>query len=145
MKQISNNKKANFEYFLSDNLEVGMKLLGPELKGILSNGINLQESHARIINNEIFLMNANINCKQPLWDKTDISMRPKKLLLHKRQINKFQKLLKNPGTTLIVSKVYIADNGLIKAELCLGKGKQLHDKRNVIKDRDSKRKLKQEY
>jgi len=138
-KIVSNNKKANFEYFLSDNLEVGMKLLGPEVKGTLENGINLKESHARIINNEVFLMNANINCITPAWDKNDISMRPKKLLLHKKQINKFQKLLKNPGTTLIVSKVYIAENGLLKAELCLAKGKKLYDKRNVIKERDISR------
>ncbi len=136
MKIISQNKKANYDYSLSEKIEVGIVLLGAEVKGILNNGINLKESYVKIINSQVFLIGANINCILPSWDKTDLSLRTRKLLLHKKQINKYLKLLKMPGTTLIITKCYIADNGKLKMECALGKGKKSYDKRNTIKERD---------
>ena len=145
MKLISNNKTTSYNYFLSNNIEAGMSLQSLEVKSIISNGISLKESYVRIINDEVFLINSNIN--KPLtssWESFD-EKRPRKLLLHKKQTNKLSKLLKDPGTTLIATKVYIADNGKIKCEIALGKGKNVRDKRNTIKERDLKRSINREY
>lgn len=133
MKVISQNKKAQFDYFLTNNLEAGVVLKGPDIKEILNYGINLKESYVKIIskNNkpEVWLINANIN------NNAD----PKKLLLHKAQINKFAKLTREISTTLICTKAYLDDNGKVKVEVALGTGKKQHDKRNVIKERDQLR------
>ena len=132
MKVISQNKKAKSDYFISNQLEAGIVLVGSEIKSILKNGVNLKESYVKIINNEVFLINANI-------DDTDEKLRPKKLLLHKKQIKVYEKLLKNPGTTLLVTSVYVGNSGKVKCEVVLGKGKKQYDKRQAIKERDLER------
>lgn len=131
------NKKAKYDYFLTNNLEVGLVLHGPEVKSILKSNISLKESYVKIINSEMWLINANISeMKYSRFEKTCDATRPKKLLLHKKQLNKFQKLLKEPGTTLIMYEIYTDDNGRLKGTLCLAKGKKQYDKREVIKERD---------
>lgn len=137
---IIKNKIASYSYFLSDNLEVGLVLYGSEVKSILNSHISLKESYVKITNNEAWLINASVSeIKITQFDKSCDALRPKKLLLHKKQINKFQKLLKEPGTTLIMYEIYTDDNGRLKGTLCLARGKRLYDKRNVIKERDLSR------
>jgi SsrA-binding protein len=134
------NKIAKFNYFLSENLEVGLVLRGPEVKSILKGGLSLKESYVKIIQDEVWLINANVSeMKFNQFDNDIDSVRPKKLLMHRKQINKFKKLLQTPGTTLIMYEVYTDDNGRLKGNLMLGKGKQNHDKRQVIKERDLER------
>ena len=129
MKLISSNKKAKYDYFLSDDLEVGIVLKGSEIKDILENGINLKETYVKIINEEMFLIGANITGKEGL------NLRDRKLLLHKREIRKFEKKLID-GFTLIMKDMYVADSGKVKGTLCLAKGKKNYDKRQTIKERD---------
>jgi len=147
-KLISNNKKASFDYFLSDCLEAGMVLTGAETKSIVSGNISLKESYVRIIGTEVFLIGAQVTPSQNLvfssYSNFD-STRDKKLLLSKKQIKKYSKMTQEIGTTLILKDVYVADNGKIKCTVCLGKGKKNYDKREVIKQRDLTRSVKEEY
>lgn len=135
-KLISSNKKARYDYFLSDELEVGIVLVRNEIKQILKHGINIKESYVKIINSEVFLIGSNINgiSSNEVQDTRD-----RKLLLGKKQINKFQKLLQDQSTTLIITKCYVDDRGLVKMELALAKGKKNYDKRQTIKERDLSR------
>ena len=136
-KLISSNKKAHYDYFLSDELEVGIVLIRNEIKQILKHGINIKESYVKIINSEVFLIGSNINGVAS--DKENIDSRDRKLLLGKKQINKFQKLLQDQSYTLIITKCYINDRGIVKMELALAKGKKNYDKRQTIKERDLSR------
>lgn len=148
------NKTARHEYFLSNELEAGIVLQGFEIKTIQAGGIDLTGSYVKIINSEVFLLNSNIteinfnrffdNHKidnYPALKSTyDFANRPKKLLLHKNQIKKFQKML-DPGYTLIVTEIYANDKNKIKCTVALAKGKNQRDKRNTIKERDIQRSL----
>jgi SsrA-binding protein len=136
-KLISSNKKARYDYFLSDELEVGIVLIRNEIKQILTHGINIKESYVKIINSEVFLIGSNINGVSS--DRENLDSRDRKLLLGKKQINKFQKLLQDQSTTLIITKCYVDDRGLVKMELALAKGKKNYDKRQTIKERDLSR------
>lgn len=136
-KLISSNKKAQYDYFLSEQLEVGIVLIRNEIKQILSHGINIKESYVKIINSEVFLIGSNINGVSS--DRENLDSRDRKLLLSKKQINKFQKLLQDQSTTLIITKCYVNDRGLVKMELALAKGKKNYDKRQTIKERDLSR------
>lgn len=136
-KLISSNKKAQYDYFLSEQLEVGIVLIRNEIKQILTHGINIKESYVKIINSEVFLIGSNINGVSS--DRENLDSRDRKLLLGKKQINKFQKLLQDQSTTLIITKCYVNDRGLVKMELALAKGKKNYDKRQTIKERDLSR------
>jgi SsrA-binding protein len=148
----SKNKKAKHEYFLSDELECGIVLQGFEIKTVQAGGIDLTGSYVKIIDNEVFLLNATLSevnfnkffvkhklDNYPIIKETyEIAKRPKKLLLHKKQIKKFNKKLE-PGYTLIVTEVYANENNKIKCTLALAKGKNNRDKRESIKERDVER------
>jgi SsrA-binding protein len=137
-KLISSNKKAQYDYFLSEQLEVGIILINNEIKQILNHGINIKESYVKIINSEVFLIGSNINGVQSS-NRENLDSRDRKLLLSKKQIHKFEKFLQDQSTTLIVTKCYVNDYGLVKMELALGKGKKNYDKRQTIKERDLSR------
>ena len=143
LKVLSNNKKSKYDYFLSDCLEVGLVLTGAEVKSIISGNISLKESYVKIINNEVFLIGAQITPAQnlPTFDfhSQFNPHRDKKLLLNKKQIRKFAKLTQEKGTTLIMRDIYVADNGKLKGTVCVGTGKKSYDKREVIKQRDLSR------
>jgi len=144
MKILSNNKKAKFDYFLSDCLEAGMVLTGAETKSIVSGNISLKESYVKIIGSEVFLIGAQVTPSQNLVfsSYSDFnSNRDKKLLLNKKQIKKYSKLTQEVGTTLILKDVYVAENGKIKCTVCVGKGKKNFQKKNLIKERDLDRQI----
>lgn len=141
IKIIGTNRKANFQYELLDRLEAGMVLLGTEVKSLRDSKVNLQESYARFIGNELWLLNChiseykygNLNNHEPL--------RERKLLLTKRELKKLKSKLQEKGLTLVPVKIYFKTSR-IKLELALAKGKKLYDKRESIKKRDTERKLK---
>lgn len=137
-KLISSNKKANFDYFLSEQLEVGIILINNEIKQILNHGINIKESYVKIVNSEVFLIGSNINGVMSN-NRENLDSRERKLLLSKKQIHKFEKLLQDQSTTLIITKCYVNERGLVKMELALAKGKKNYDKRQTIKERDLSR------
>jgi len=144
------NKKAKYDYFLSDEISAGIVLQGFEIKSVQKGSIDLTGSYVKITNNEVFLLNCNIydTNYNKFFDKIDdygikdeynTQTRPKKLLLHKKEIKKFNKLLDKKSSTLIVTEVYADDNNRIKCTLCLGTGKNQKDKRETIKERDIQR------
>lgn len=144
MKLITKNKKAYFEYEIIEIFEAGIVLLGSEVKSIHNNNININDCYAYVSNNEIFVKNMKISrYKQMHSLLIHDENREKKLLLHKKEINKITKALQDKGTTLIVLEVYINQNK-IKIKLAIAKGKKLWNKKESIKARDIDRQTKQE-
>ncbi len=135
IKILANNKKAFFEYFLSDFLEAGILLVGSEIKSLRENGCSLKDSHILIRNDEAYIIgmhiahykNSNIFNHEPT--------RTRKLLLHKKEIIKLKQKVKEKGYTLVCTKVYLK-KGYAKLEIALGKGKKLYDKKAVQKEKD---------
>ncbi len=141
IKIVTTNRKAHFNYFLSDYLECGISLLGSEIKSLRNNHCSIDDAYCLIKNNECYIINMNI----PEYDKSSVfnhdSLRSRKLLLHKIEILKLNNKIIKEGYTLIPTKIYF-HKGLAKVEIALGKGKKLYDKRETIKNRDIERDLK---
>lgn len=135
---LAQNKKANHDYFIEETYECGMVLTGTEIKSIRAGRIQLKESFARIINAEIFLMNAHVSPYDQGNQFNHEPLRVRKLLLKKKEIAKLIGLTKEKGYTLVPLKVYTKD-GYAKLLLGLGKGKKNFDKRNDLKEKDAQR------
>lgn len=139
-KILAQNKKASFNYFLSDFLECGIELVGSEIKSLRNGGCSISDAYVIIKNNEAFILNMNI----AIYEKTNTfghdPLRTRKLLLHKKEINKLASKITLDGFTIVPTKVYLK-RGLCKVEIALGKGKKLYDKRETIKKRDVDRHL----
>ncbi len=137
-KVITTNRKARHEFSILDNYEAGIALVGTEVKSLRAGKINLTDSYARIKKGEVWLMNAHISVyDQGSYNNHD-PIRPRRLLLNKREIRKLQKAVDEKGNTLIPLRLYFK-KGLAKVDLGVAKGKQLHDKRRDIADKDMKR------
>lgn len=137
------NKKAKFEYEWLDTFEAGIILEGAEVKSVRANRISLRESYVKIKNGEIYLTQSHIPVPSyvPTYARFN-ETRDRKLLMHKKEIIKLKSKLDEKGLTLVVTKVYQPDGGKkIKVEIALARGKKLHDKKNVIKERDIKREM----
>jgi SsrA-binding protein len=136
IKIILKNKKAYFEYFIEEKYEAGIVLKGTEIKSIREGHCSIADSYAKVTkNNEIYLYGFLVQeYKNSGYIKHDVS-RPKKLLLHKKEIIKIGRKINQAGYTLIPLSIYIK-NQLVKVELGLAKGKKLYDKRETIKKKD---------
>lgn len=141
MKIITVNKKAYYNYFISDETETGIILEGSEVKSIRNGHISIAESFVQISGGEVFLKNAYIKPYDKSGAFTPDSRRNRKLLLNKSEIIKFQKQLDLKGMTVVPLKVYFANNNKVKVLIGLGKGKKLYDKREVLKEKAIKRNL----
>ena len=130
--------KAKFNYFIKDEIECGIVLIGTEIKSIRKGSVSLDDSYARIKNGEVFLTNTYIAKYEEGNIFNHEERRERKLLLHKNEINKLSKLIELEGVALVPLKIYFKKN---KAKVLLGvcKGKKLYDKREVIKKRDLER------
>ena len=139
-KIVVNNKKAHYEYFLSDFLECGIALKGTEIKSLRKNGGSLNDAYIICKNGEMFLLNMNI----PQYDKGNIfnhdQLRTRKLLLHKQEIYKYAKKVQEKGFTIVPTKVYLL-KGRAKVEIALAKGKKLFDKRETEKAKSIKKEV----
>ncbi|MCG2713837.1 MAG: SsrA-binding protein SmpB [Candidatus Omnitrophica bacterium] len=136
-KSIITNRKAYRDYEVLESLECGIELKGSEVKSLRESLINLDDSFARVEKGEFFLYNAHINpYAQASYLNVDPD-RPRKLLLHKNQIERLAGKLASKGLTLIPLKFYFNDRGFVKLELALCKGKKLYDKRDSIKRRET--------
>ena len=143
IKIIATNRKARREYHISDEVEAGIVLAGTEVKSIREGGVNLKDSYADIKNGEVFIRQLHISpYKHAYYDNHD-ALRTRKLLLHRREINKLTIKIKERGFTIIPLKIYFK-NGKIKVQLGLAKGKKLYDKRDSIKHRDMQRDMDRE-
>ncbi|MBR2736290.1 MAG: SsrA-binding protein SmpB [Firmicutes bacterium] len=141
IKKIANNKKARHDYFIEETYEAGIVLTGTEIKSIRAGRISLKESYAKIEKGEVIVYSMNISpYKQGNIYNVD-PMRPRKLLLNKREIRKIDQALSRDGLTLIPLSVYINEKGLAKLSLGVARGKKLYDKRQSIAQRDAGRRM----
>lgn len=139
-KEIAANRKAFHDYFVLERFEAGIELAGTEVKSIRAGQINLKDSYCTIKNNELWARNVHISPyeKGNIFNKDPV--RPRRLLMHRREIMKLNARIMQDGFALIPLSVYFKD-GLAKVELGLCKGKKLHDKREATAERESKREL----
>lgn len=138
---LAKNKKAFHDYFIEEKLEAGIELVGTEVKSVKAGKISIKESFVRIIRNEIFIMNMHITPYE-FGNINNVSeSRVRKLLLSRREINKWGAKIKEQGYTIVPLSVYTKQR-LVKVEIALAKGKKLHDKRETLKRKDIDRNLK---
>ncbi|MGC4129310.1 MAG: SsrA-binding protein SmpB [Bergeyella sp.] len=135
------NKRARFEYEILEEAEAGMVLTGTEIKSLRSSKASITEAFCQFINGELYIVNMMIDEYKLGTFYNHKSRRERKLLLHKKELQKFEKKLKDVGNTIIPLKLYINDRGKAKIIIALGRGKKLYDKRESIKDRENKRSL----
>ncbi|MCW0045128.1 SsrA-binding protein SmpB [Brevundimonas sp. BT-123] len=138
-KVIAENRRARFDYFLEDNIEAGIQLLGTEIKALRDGRANIAESYAAVEGGEIVLINADIPPYKQANRFNHEPRRPRKLLLHRKQIDKLMGAVQRDGQTIIPLKLYLNDAGKAKLEIALAKGKKLHDKREASAERDWQR------
>ncbi len=138
-KIVAENRRARFEYFLEDFFEAGIALTGTEVKSLRFGEGSIAESYAEVKGEEVWLVNSNVPEFSHGNRHNHEPKRPRKLLLHHRQVEKMRNAVQREGMTLIPLSVYFNGRGRAKVELALAKGKKLHDKRETIKARDWKR------
>ncbi len=138
MKIVSQNKKAFHDYFILDTFEAGIELKGTEIKSVRKGNTNLKDSFIRIKNNEAFIENMHIAPYEQGNIFNHEPLRTRKLLLHKKEIKKLQKEVKENGLTIVPTKLYF-NTSKLKVEIALARGKKLYDKRQDLKARDAKR------
>ncbi|MEK6658947.1 MAG: SsrA-binding protein SmpB [Campylobacterota bacterium] len=137
---IAKNKKAYFDYFLEEKFEAGLVLKGSEIKAVRAGRVNLKDSFIRFVNGEAFLFNAHIGRLETTHHFYAHEERgSRKLLLHKKQIAKMVKAVEKDGFTVVPLQLYFNDRNIVKIQIAIAKGKQLHDKRNDLKEKDMKR------
>lgn len=138
---LARNKKAFHDYFIEDKLEAGMELVGTEVKSVKAGKVSIKESFIRIIKNEIFIMNMHITPYEFGNINNLPESRVRKLLLNRKEIEKWAAKIKEQGYTIIPLSVYTKQR-LVKIEIGLAKGKKLHDKREALKRKDQERDMK---
>jgi len=136
IKVVAENRKARFNYAIEDTMEAGIALTGTEVKSIRNGKTTIAESYADTKDGEIWLINANIPEYLQANRFNHEPKRPRKLLLHRKQINKLMGAVDRDGMTLIPLKLYFNERGRAKLLLAVAKGKKLHDKRESEKKRD---------
>ena len=140
-KRITTNRRARHDYSVIESLEAGIQLKGAEVKSIRAGGASLADSFARLEGSELLLYNMHVSPYEFGNIYNADPVRPRKLLLHRRQINKLAADVSTKHLALIPLKLYFK-NGFVKVELALAKGKKQYDKREAIKRRESDRELK---
>jgi SsrA-binding protein len=145
-KVIARNKKARFEYHILDTWEAGIVLAGPEVKSIRAGKVSIGESFARVERGEVWLHDLHISPYDPASRWNADPVRPRKLLLHNREIRKLIGATEQKGLTLVPLELYLS-HGLVKISIALARGKKLHDKREDMKkktmDREVRRAISQ--
>jgi len=140
IKLIANNKKAFHEFFISEVLEAGLALLGPEVKSLRDGKANLRDSYCRIQGGELFVHQMHISPYEFGNRETPEPLRVRKLLVHRHEISHLAKKVDEKGLTLVPTKLYFKD-GRVKLEIGVAKGKHLHDKRETLKQKEARREM----
>lgn len=137
-KTLAENRKAKHEYFLEEGFEAGIQLVGTEVKSIRAGKANLKDSYAEVRNGEVFVCNMHISPYEQgnIFNKDPL--RERKLLLHKKEIDKLSTFVSQKGYTLIPISIYLK-NGRVKVNLAVAKGKKEYDKRDAMIEKDAKR------
>lgn len=140
IKVISNNKRATFDYELLERFEAGLALTGTEIKSVRANQVSLQRSYVQSHGDELWLMEANISPYVHGNRDNHEPTRPRKLLLHRREINRILTNLTQKGLTVVPIRLYLKD-GRAKVEVALARGKHKYDKREDVARRDAERQV----
>jgi SsrA-binding protein len=141
MKLIANNRKARFNYAVEEEIEAGLMLMGSEVKSIREGKITIGDGYVAQQKNDLVLMNVHIAEYKGANRFNHTPMRPRKLLLHKKQIVKLISKVETKGYSIIPLAVYFNEKNIAKVKIGLCKGKKLYDKRASIKERDEKRRM----
>lgn len=138
-KVVAENRRARFDYFIDETLEAGIMLTRTEVKSLRFGEGSIAESYAEVKNGEVWLVNSNVPEFSHGNRYNHEPKRPRKLLLHRREVDRLQGAVERKGMTLVPLSVYFNGRGRAKVELALAKGKNVADKRATIKERDWKR------
>jgi SsrA-binding protein len=138
IKIIAKNRKAGFEFFLLESFEAGISLHGSEIKSVRANQVSISEAYIQVEDGEAWLVNAHIAPYEAASYLNHDPKRKRRLLLHKKEINKMWDAVRQKGVTIVPVKMYLR-HGLAKIEIAIGKGKKLYDKRENIARRDQER------
>jgi SsrA-binding protein len=140
-KMLAANKSARHDYFIEETLEAGIVLTGTEIKSLRQGKVSLGESYARIVDGELVIFSMNIK-PYDHGNRFNVDpLRPRKLLVHKKEIRKWLAETKREGLTIVPLSIYLDDRGLAKMEIALARGKKLYDKRETLAKRDVERKM----
>ena len=140
-KVVATNRKAYHDYFIEEKFEAGIVLKGTEVKSLRDRRVNLQDSYAGVKDGEVFLHHCHISPYSHGNIMNHDPIRVRKLLLHKKEINKLLGKTQQKGLTLVPLRIYFSERGKAKVELGLAKGKKLHDRRDTIKAREAGREV----
>jgi SsrA-binding protein len=140
IKVIATNRKARHEYHIEETLEAGLILTGTEIKSIRAGHISIQEAYITAKGNEMWVLNMHISPYDPGHREQHDPLRPRKLLMHRREIENWSEDIQRKGYTVIPMRLYLK-RGRAKIEIALAKGKKLYDKRQDIAAKDAKRRI----
>ena len=141
---ISQNKKAGFNYFLEETFQAGIELLGMEVKSLRAGKCNIADSHIEVRDGEAFVVNMHISPYEHATIQKKDPLRRRRLLLHKREINRLIGASARDGMTIIPTKIYF-QGSLVKLDIALAKGKKLYDKRDTAAKKDMRREHEKEF
>lgn len=139
MEILIKNKKVNFLYTILERIEAGISLKGTEVKSLKVRNASIPDSFIRFKNGEAFLHNVHINTFKEGTYNNHEPLRERRLLLHKKEIEKLRKKVEEKGLTVVPTKIYVNNQNKIKVEIALVKGKNVQDKRQTLAERDQKR------
>ncbi len=135
------NRKASHEYFFVNEFDAGIMLTGTEVKSIRGGNANLSDTYCAFEKGELWIRNLYIAEYEFGTDANHMPRRQRKLLLKKPELRKLERGIKEKGSTIVPYKIFFSERGLVKITVCLARGKKMYDKRETIKDRESKREL----
>jgi SsrA-binding protein len=144
-KIIAQNKKARFDFFIEEEFEAGIVLVGSEVKSVRAGKVSLNDSYAGDIDGEMFAFNLYIQEYNEANQFNHQSRRPRKLLFHKKQIGKLIGKVRTKGYTLVLLSIYFNKANRVKVQVGLAKGKKLHDKRAALKEKEWEREKKEVF
>lgn len=139
IKVVAQNRKARHDYFIDETIEAGMELVGTEVKSLRQGRASLGDAFAQERDGEMYLLNAHISTYSAANRFNHEPMRPRKLLLHRREIGRLAGMVQRQGYTLVPLKLYFNDRGMAKVELGVARGRKQHDKREREKERSWQR------
>jgi len=140
-KMLAMNKTAKHDYFIEEVFEAGIVLTGTEIKSLRQGKVSLMGSYARLVGEELFVVGMNIK-PYDQGNRFNVDpLRPRKLLLHKKELKELSKEVQQEGRTIVPLNIYLNDRGLAKMEISLARGKKLYDKRETIAARDAERRM----
>ena len=140
-KLVANNKKARHDYFIDETFQAGIALTGTEIKSVRAGKVSIKESYAKVEHAEVILYGMNISPYEQGNRFNVDPLRPRKLLLHKREIRKILGATTEEGKTIVPLQMYINEKGLAKVDIAIARGKKLYDKRDDMAKKDAARKI----